>query len=111
MILSLSTENVACQNVRTDPADFTQTLQALVKDILEAAYDSGAEMLVTPCAMCQMNTEAFQDDINKTYGTNFNMPVVYYSQMMAVAYGKSAKEAGLDQQIIRATKLEEIAAK
>jgi heterodisulfide reductase subunit B len=39
------------------------------------------------------------------------MPVVYYSQMMAVAYGKSAKEAGLDQQIIRATKLEEIAAK
>jgi hypothetical protein len=60
--------------------------------------------------MCQVNTEAFQDDINKTYGTNFNMPVVYYSQMMAVAYGKSAKEAGLDQQIIRATKLEEIAA-
>jgi heterodisulfide reductase subunit B len=85
--------------------------QALVRDILEAAYDCGAEMIVTPCAMCQMNTEAFQEDINKTYGTNFNIPVVYYSQMMAVAYGKSAKEAGLDQQIIRATRLEEIAAK
>ncbi len=85
--------------------------QALVKDIIEAAYDEGAEMIVTPCAMCQMNVEAFQDEINADYGTNFNIPVVYYSQMMAVAYGKSSKEAGLDQQIIRATKLEEIANK
>jgi hypothetical protein len=30
---------------------------------------------------------------------------------MAVAYGANAKEAGLDGNIIRATKLEEIAAK
>ncbi len=85
--------------------------QALVKDIIEAAYDTGAEMIVTPCAMCQMNVEAFQDEINADYGTSFNMPVVYYSQLMAVAYGKSAKEAGLDGQLIRATKLEEIASK
>jgi len=30
---------------------------------------------------------------------------------MSVAYGKSAKDAALDGQIIKATKLEEIAAK
>ncbi len=85
--------------------------QALVKDIIEAAYDTGAEMIVTPCAMCQMNVEAFQDEINADYGTKFHIPVVYYSQMMAVAYGKSVQEAGLDRQIIRATSLEEIARK
>jgi heterodisulfide reductase subunit B len=37
--------------------------------------------------------------------------VLYYSQLMTVAYGGTAKEAGLDGQLIRATKLEEIAAK
>ena len=39
------------------------------------------------------------------------MPVLYYSQLMAVAYGSSMKEAGLDGQFIRAEKLEKIAGK
>ncbi|KHD06948.1 heterodisulfide reductase [Candidatus Thiomargarita nelsonii] len=85
--------------------------QALVKDIIEAAYDGGADMIVTPCPVCQMNTEAYQEQINKKYGTKFNMPSVYYSTLMSVAYGKSAKDAALNGQIIKATKLEEIAAK
>ncbi len=85
--------------------------QALVKDIIEAAYDGGADMIVTPCPVCQMNVEAYQDKINQTYGTKFNIPSVYYSTLMSVAYGKSAKEAALDGQIIKATQLEEIAAK
>jgi len=85
--------------------------QALIKEIIESAYDNGADMIVTPCPVCQMNTEVYQDQINKKYGTKFKMPVVYYSQLLAVAYGKSAKEAGLDGQVIPAKQLEEIANK
>ncbi|MEE8343316.1 MAG: CoB--CoM heterodisulfide reductase iron-sulfur subunit B family protein [Gammaproteobacteria bacterium] len=85
--------------------------QALIKDIIEAAYDGGAEMIVTPCPVCQMNVEIYQDQINAKYGTKFKMPTVYYSTLMSVAYGGSKKDAGLDGQIIRAKKLEEIAAK
>jgi heterodisulfide reductase subunit B len=85
--------------------------QALIKDIIESAYDGGAEMIVTPCPVCQMNVEIYQDQINEKYGTKFNMPVVYYSTLMAVAYGKSGKEAGLGGQVIRAKSLEEISNK
>jgi len=85
--------------------------QALIKDIIEAAYDGGADMIVTPCPVCQMNVEIYQDQINATYQTKFKMPVVYYSTLMSVAYGKSGKESGLDGQIIRARQLEDIAAK
>ncbi len=85
--------------------------QAQIKKIIESAYDFGAEMIVTPCPVCQMNVEVDQGQINKKYGTKFNIPVVYYSQLMAVAYGANAKEAGLDGNIVRATRLEEIAAK
>jgi heterodisulfide reductase subunit B len=85
--------------------------QDMVKGIIEAAYDHGADMIVTPCPLCQMNTEVYQEQINKKHGTNFNMPVVYYSQLMSVAYGKNAKESGLDGQIIRAKKLEDITGK
>ncbi len=85
--------------------------QKQIKDIIEAAYDQGAEMIVTPCPVCQMNVEVYQNQINKHYGTKFHMPVTYYSQLLTVAYGGTAKEAGLDGNIIRARKLEEIAAK
>lgn len=53
----------------------------------------------------------YQGQINKKYSTKFRIPVEYYSQLMAVAYGASAKEAGLDGNIVRAAKLEELAAK
>lgn len=82
---------------------------ALVRDIIEAAYDSGADMIVTPCPLCQMNVEAYQPDINKRFGTKFEMPVVYYSQLFSVAFGKSGKESALDGQLIPVKKLAEIA--
>jgi heterodisulfide reductase subunit B len=85
--------------------------QDMIKGIIEAAYDNGADLIVTPCPVCQMNVEVYQGHINQRHGTKFSMPVVYYSQLMSVAYGRSAKEAGLDGQVIRAKKLEEIANK
>ena len=85
--------------------------QEMVKGIIEAAYDHGADMIVTPCPVCQMNVEVYQDQINDTYGTKFKLPVVYYSTLMAVAYGRSAKDAALDGQVIPAKQLEAIAGK
>jgi heterodisulfide reductase subunit B len=38
------------------------------------------------------------------------IPVTYYSPLLTVAYGGSAKDAALDGQMNRAEKLEEIAA-
>ncbi len=82
----------------------------LIKKILEKAVEAGADMIATPCPLCQTNVEMYQDAINKKFGTYFNIPVVFYSQIMAVAFGMDAKkDAALDQNIIKATKLEEAA--
>ncbi len=85
--------------------------QQQIRAIVESAYDHGAEMIATPCQLCQANVEVYQSEINKKQGTKFAMPVVYYSQLMSVAYGGSAKAAGLDGQLIKADKLVAIAAK
>ena len=85
--------------------------QKQIRDIVEAAYDSGADMIVTPCQLCQANVEIYQSEINKKHGTKLNMPVVYYTQLMSIAYGGSAADAGLDGQLIKADKLEKIAGK
>ena len=58
-----------------------------------------------------MNVELYQGQINQKYGTKFDIPAAYYSTLMSVAYGKDAKQSGLDGHVIRAKKLEEIAAR
>ncbi len=83
--------------------------QKQIRDIVESAYDHGADMIVTPCQLCQANVEIYQSEINKKQGTKFNMPVVYYTQLMSIAYGASAAQAGLGGQLIKAEKLEKIA--
>ena len=85
--------------------------QKQIRDIVESAYDHGADMIVTPCQLCQANVEIYQSEINKKQGTKFKMPVVYYSQLLTVAYGGTKAQAGLDGQLIRAEKLEQIAGK
>ena len=68
-------------------------------------------MILTPCPLCQSNVEIYQDEINAKFGSKFQMPVVYYSQLISAAYGRSVEDSALDGQIIKAKKLEEIAAK
>jgi heterodisulfide reductase subunit B len=85
--------------------------QKQIKNIVEAAYDQGADVICTPCPLCQANVEVYQSEINKRHGTKLNMPVVYYSQLLSVAYGGTLKEAGLDGHIIQPKKLQEIAVK
>ncbi|HTY04135.1 MAG TPA: CoB--CoM heterodisulfide reductase iron-sulfur subunit B family protein [Rhodocyclaceae bacterium] len=85
--------------------------QKQIRDIVESAYDSGADMIVTPCQLCQANVEIYQSEINKKQGTKFSMPVVYYTQLMSIAYGGSAAEAGLNGQLIKAEKLAKMATK
>jgi len=84
----------------------------LMKTILDAAVESGADVVSTPCPLCQTNLEMYQDAINKEYGTDFNMPVVFPSQLIAVAMGmEKEKDAGLQRQTIRSQKLEDMAKK
>lgn len=83
--------------------------QKQIRDIVESAYDHGAEMIVTPCQLCQANVEIYQSEINKKKGTKLAMPVVYYSQLMSVAYGGSLKQAGLDGHVIQPERLQKIA--
>ena len=82
------------------------------RTILEAAKKSAADVIATPCPLCQQNVEMYQGAVNKKYGTDCNFPVVFYSQLMAVAFGRDAnKDACLDRNTIGSEKLEKMARK
>jgi heterodisulfide reductase subunit B len=73
----------------------------LVKNILEDALKHGGQLISTVCPMCAMNLEMYQERINKAYGTDFDVPIVYLTQLMAVALGMDMKrDAALNYNVI-----------
>lgn len=73
--------------------------------LLQAAVDSGADMIATACPLCEMNLEAYQNKINKAFGRNFKMPIVYFSHLLGVALGIKPKAMGINKLLIQPDKL------
>lgn len=74
-------------------------------ELLQAAVDSGANIIATACPLCEMNLGAYQDKINARYGRNFNMPIVYFSHLIGIALGIDPQKMGLDSFIVSPTKV------
>jgi heterodisulfide reductase subunit B len=79
---------------------FEETALKLNRELLQCALDNGAEVIVTTCPLCQFNLEAYQDRINKVYGSHFNMPVLYFTQLLGIALGLRPTSIGLDSSFI-----------
>jgi heterodisulfide reductase subunit B len=65
--------------------------------ILEDAQAVGADIIATACPLCHANLDLRQNEINDRYEGQFDIPIVYFTQLMGVAYGLHAKELGLDK--------------
>ena len=72
----------------------------LIGKLLGSALSNGAECLVTVCPLCQMNLDAYQSRVNKKFKTNFNLPILFFTQLMGVALGLKEKDLGLRTNII-----------
>lgn len=69
--------------------------------ILKEAKRRGAQAIVTPCPLCQFNLDGYQDQIADKY-ERIDMPVLYFTQVVGLAMGLSAKELGIKRGIISA---------
>ncbi len=79
-----------------------ETGYELIRRLLQNAADYEADAIVTLCPMCQLNLDAYQPQVNRVFGTNFNMPVLYFTQMMGLAFGISEKALGIGSEIVSA---------
>ncbi len=52
-----------------------------------AAAESGADAIVTVCPMCRLNLVEYQDNVNQEYGTEYGVSVLYFTQLMGLAFG------------------------
>lgn len=79
-----------------------ETALEMLRRLLKNAADNGADMIATLCPMCQLNLDAYQDAVNAHFGTDFKIPIIYFTQLMGLAFGLPAKELGFGKEIISA---------
>ncbi len=61
------------------------------REIIDSAKKRGAEMLVTACPLCQFNLEDRQGEMAKEEQGFKGLPVLYFTQLLAVALGEAAE--------------------
>ena len=72
----------------------------MARKVLEAAKKAGADCIALACPLCGMMLDAKQPDIKKALNLEFEMPVVYITQLVGLALGIDSKELGLNKNIV-----------
>ena len=62
---------------------------------LKSISNSRAEVIVVVCPACYTQFDINQHTVNKIYNENYNFPVFYLTELIALAFGFSPKEIGL----------------
>jgi heterodisulfide reductase subunit B len=73
--------------------------------VLEAARQAGAQAIVVACPMCQANLDTRQKAIEVNRGQKYNLPIIYFTQLMGLAFGYSLRQLGFNQQLNSAVTL------
>lgn len=77
----------------------------LVNKIIANAAENGAECIITPCPLCQNNLDAYQGRVNSKFGANYNIPVLFVTQLIGLALGINPKSLGFDTNIVSTKKV------
>jgi heterodisulfide reductase subunit B len=84
----------------------TEEKQALklCRGLLSDAVENGAHCIITICPLCQMNLDVYQSKVNSLFGTSFNIPVIYFTQLIGLAMGIDTKKLGMDKLAVKMTR-------
>jgi heterodisulfide reductase subunit B len=74
----------------------------LIRRLLHGASEYRADMMVTLCPMCQLNLDAYQGETNQYFHTNYRMPVLFFTQLIALAFGKDPQTLGIGRELVDA---------
>ncbi len=79
---------------------FPDVALQLVKDLLECASENGAQCVITTCPLCQVNLEAYQKRISKKFKKSYEIPVLFFTQLLGLALGCSETAVGMQRNLI-----------
>jgi len=77
----------------------------LIRKLLDSAASNGAQCLITVCPLCQTNLDVYQGRVNSRFNASYHLPILFFTQLVGLALGKSPKELGIDKGMVSADRL------
>jgi heterodisulfide reductase subunit B len=73
-----------------------QVSETLSKDVVASAQSHGAQAIITACPLCQFNLDYPQRE-TEVGGTGNEIPILYFTQLVAVALGLPEEDWGAEE--------------
>lgn len=83
----------------------TDIVRNLGQKLLSMAKEAEADCLVTGCPMCQSNLDTRQDELEKEGGQKFDLPILYFTELMGLALGHRDVKKWLGRHLTDPTKV------
>jgi len=77
-----------------------ETAFELIRRLVADADERGAHLMATVCPMCQLNIDAYQGEMNHYFGTDYHMPILFFTQLMGLAFGTEPGELGIGIELV-----------
>jgi heterodisulfide reductase subunit B len=83
----------------------TDIVRKLSGRLLSMALEAEADCIVTGCSMCQANLDTRQEEIKREGGGRYDIPVLYFTELMGLALGHRDVKKWLSRHITDPTKV------
>lgn len=77
-----------------------ETAFELIRRLVADADERGAHLMATVCPMCQLNLDAYQGEMNQYFGTDYHMPILFFTQLMGLAFGEEPGDLGIGVELV-----------
>src|SRR5213594_1149330 len=67
---------------------------------MKEAKDEGADFMVTPCPLCHMSLDIYQDRAGRAVKAQLNLPILHLPQLLGLAMGIPPKDLGVSRQLV-----------
>ncbi len=78
---------------------------SLSDSIIGMAKAAGAQCIAVACPLCQVNLDLRQIDIKKQTGRQYDMPILYITQLIGLCLGLSHEALGLNKLVVSPSKI------
>lgn len=68
--------------------------------ILQDARNVGADAVLAACPMCHVNLDTRQEQMARDLGQRFDLPVIYFTQLMGLAFGLEPSRLGIQKHLV-----------
>ncbi len=73
---------------------------AMAGSNMKEAKDEGADFMVTPCPLCHMSLDIYQDRAGRAVNARLDLPILHLPQLLGLAMGIPAGELGVSRHVI-----------